>query len=793
MSLFIAWVAFPLVLALLSLGCGLLLESISGVDLPGVLVLPVGFAMIVVAIEFATMTSATASLSSPLVVALAVAGLALSVPWRREAVDGYAAAAAVAVFAAFAAPVVLSGEATLAGYIKLDDTATWLALTDRMLDQGRSLAGLAPSSYFAVLQDDLPQGYPVGSLLPLGAGHALIGQDAAWLFQPYLAFLGSMLALALYSLASSLVRSPTLRFLAAFVAGQPALLYGYALWGGVKEIAAAALLATLTGLLTPLLRARGPVRSAIPLAVTSAAVLGALSLGGIAWLAPILLPALLLIALTHGRAPAVRRTAAYMGFTAVLALPVLATGFVFIGQATGASDLTRKNVLGNLFHPLSKLQFFGIWPTGDFRLSPARLDVTHLLILALVVAAVAGVFFAWQHGAAVLLIYVAGLAIGAALFVAFASPWVSAKALATASSAPLLLGMSGAAAVFERGRRVEAVLLAAAITGGVLWSNALAYHDVTLAPRAQLVELERIGEQFAGQGPTLLNDYSPYGVRHFLRNVDAEGPAERRIRPIPLRNGALVQPGTTADLDEFQLEPLLLYRTIVLRRSATASRPPSIYRLVWAGRYYEVWQRPSPTPSPILEHLSLGSRYQPAATPNCADVQRLAGIAGSGGTLATVERPPVTTVELSPTAYPAGLERDGEDRRVLYLRRRTTLAVEARLPASGRYDVWLGGTFLARLSLSVDGKLLATRRHELNWPGQYTPMGDVALTAGLHRITLSYGGPDLHPGSAGDPPFGAGPVVLGRGTADRPMTYVLASRWRSLCGKRLDWVEALRG
>jgi hypothetical protein len=56
-----------------------------------------------------------------------------------------------AVFAAFAAPVVLSGEATFAGYLKLDDTASWLALTDRVLEHGAGAARLPPSSYEAML------------------------------------------------------------------------------------------------------------------------------------------------------------------------------------------------------------------------------------------------------------------------------------------------------------------------------------------------------------------------------------------------------------------------------------------------------------------------------------------------------------------------------------------------------------------------------------------------------------------------------------------------------------------
>ena len=78
-------------------------------------------------------------------VALAVAGLALGARGRRAAASSrLALLAAAAVFAVYAAPIVLSGEPTIAGFIKLDDTATWLALTDRVMEHGRDLGGLAP-------------------------------------------------------------------------------------------------------------------------------------------------------------------------------------------------------------------------------------------------------------------------------------------------------------------------------------------------------------------------------------------------------------------------------------------------------------------------------------------------------------------------------------------------------------------------------------------------------------------------------------------------------------------------
>src|SRR4051812_15368962 len=161
----IAWLLFPLVLGVLTLGCGLLLQWIARTPLPGALVLPVGLAVIVVVAQLAILTDATAELATPLVVILAVAGIAIARPWRGARVDPWAAATGVAVFAIFAAPVVLSGDATWAGYLKLDDTSTWFSFVDRVMEHGRNVDGLAPSTYRDILNGYFSSGYPLGSFL----------------------------------------------------------------------------------------------------------------------------------------------------------------------------------------------------------------------------------------------------------------------------------------------------------------------------------------------------------------------------------------------------------------------------------------------------------------------------------------------------------------------------------------------------------------------------------------------------------------------------------------------------
>ena len=141
------------------------------------------------------------------------------------------------------------------------------------------------------LKGYLGTGYPVGSFLPFGVAGRLVGEELAWLIQPYMAFAVAMLALAVYGLVSRAIDSHGLRALTAFVAAQSALLYGYVLWGGIKEAVATALIALAAALVPTLLERMTSPRAAIPLAVVTAATIESLSVsGGLLWLAPILAP-----------------------------------------------------------------------------------------------------------------------------------------------------------------------------------------------------------------------------------------------------------------------------------------------------------------------------------------------------------------------------------------------------------------------------------------------------------------------------------------------------------------------
>jgi hypothetical protein len=906
MTLLVCWVAFPLLLGAMAQGCGTLVERAAGRALALGVRIPCGVALMIAVLDLATRSTATAHLAVTAVVAASALGLALAPPWRwhwRRAHTGALAAAGI-VFAAYAAPVVLSGMATWTGYIKLDDTATWLALVDRALSAGRTLAGLPPSTYRDVLSNYLTVGYPLGSFLPLGIGHALLGEDVAWLVNPWMAFLAAVLALALHRIAALCLGAecnPAERDVAepdpaghdaggrrdlgrnrtrgwqpvaiAALAAQPALLYGYYLWGGIKELAGAMLIAAFAVAAPVALSGERRLRALLPAAVVLWALVAAQSPGGLVWAGPGAVLALALWALAavlrrHAAVRPVRATdgpaqpprtasapdrrelrAGLPSLPTLVPMLVVATAGAYLVLRPGGfverfrAVLTGSNELGNLVKPLGVEQVVGIWPTGDFRFAPAALGVAHVLIGVAVLCAVAGFVLALRAGRRELVLYVLCALAGAALVDALAAPWLGAKALASASPAVPLVALTAVALAWEgrgswiggmAGRPGRAargapaasthrrsghafsgprlaggaiVLAAGAVTVGIVWSNVLAYHEANLAPRTQFAELAQIGERIAGQGPTLMTEYQPYGARHFLREAAPEAAAELREREDPLISGELLEKGESADIDQLQLPAVLVYRTLVLQRSPVASRPPSPYRLTFADRFWEVWQRPARLRRTVIWHLPLGDATHPGAIADCATVTRLARRRGVDELLAEpVENPLV--VGLARSSHPAAWAAQGE---ALAPSGAGTARLAVQVLSAGRYTVWLGGSTRGPLSISLDGHLVGSALQEIQESGQYIPFGALTLRPGRYTVALRYGGQQWRPGTGG-PPEAIGPLVLrregqagdeatarqprvppiaGEAVAREPLIALAPGDARSLCRRTLDWVEGV--
>jgi hypothetical protein len=786
--MFAAWIIFPAVVLAVCLGIGLLVEWLTSRRVPGALLAPLGMAALTVVGLATTASSATASWTAPLAALLALAGFITAARRGRSLrPDPWAMLVALAVFCVFAAPVVLSGEATFAGYIKLDDTATWFAITDRLMEHGRSLSGLPPSSYEATLYFNLAGWYPIGAFIPFGVGAKLSGRELAWIFQPYLALLASFTALSLWQLTARMRASAAVRAAAVFLAAQAALIFAYAMWGGIKELATATLLALIAALAPRAIEDDAPaMRSLLPMAFAAAALVGVVSFGAAPWLLGLFGTAALII--VTGRGPGALLASGWR--LAAWLLPLIAIGLVGhpIFPESTKFLLSASTDLGNLAGPISPAHLLGIWPAHDFREELTSPFIGGTLMALVCVAALGGAWSALRERDPGLLVALGGAVVGCALIAIFGSAWVAAKSYAIVSPFALLFAFVGLDALSRLGVRAVAVFAAALLAAGIIWSNALGYGGVSLGPRAQLGELEAIGKRFAGVEPTLMNEYQPYGVRHFLRDMAPEAASELRRRTVELSDGTTLEKGESADIDRFSLAAVLTYRALVLRRSPAASRPPEPYRLAWRGHYYDVWVKPTRAPAPF-DHLALGSEVEPASTPRCADVLRLAREArGVGGSLVAARARRPIALPLGEADRSGGLLPSPVGATYLEPTGAGEFSLQASLPSSGRYEVWLGGSIRPSATLYVDGRRVSSIRQQLSPPGTYLDFGPVQIGRGVHAFSIRLGGADLNPGSAGSDGL-LGPLVIAKADDDPGLTSVPASKARRLCGEAWDWIE----
>ncbi len=114
-AVLLSWIAYPAALAVLCVGCGLLVDRATRRTLPRALLLPAGFAALIVLATLLTVLAATAQLAAPALAVAAVAGFVAGLRggratrWRPTIAWTAPAAAMAIAFAALAAPVVLTG------------------------------------------------------------------------------------------------------------------------------------------------------------------------------------------------------------------------------------------------------------------------------------------------------------------------------------------------------------------------------------------------------------------------------------------------------------------------------------------------------------------------------------------------------------------------------------------------------------------------------------------------------------------------------------------------------------
>jgi len=796
---------YPCVLALLCAGAGLLVDRASGGILPAPLLLTVGAAALIAVSQLTTYAHALAPATPYALAVVAAAGFALG--WgrvralaSRGGLERLRLTVPVLAYALALAPVLLAGRPTFSSFMALSDSAVHMMGADFLMRHGQDYAHLdLRNSYGQFINDYYNTSYPSGADTLFGGSAFLPGLPLIWAFQPFNAFMLAIASGPAWLLARRIGLTGAWAALAALSTVLAALVYGYELVGSVKEITALAMILTLGSLVAAHRRwLVGPAARAIPFALVLAAGVSALGVAFGAWA---LVAVAVLAVLAGGRLLGPRRTPRALLLTAAAGALVVLIAAWPTWRHVSASLQVAQNIAstgnaGNLPTPLRAIQVFGVWLRGSYKLAPAgvALGATHVLIVVTLLAALLGAVHLLRIRSHALAGWLAGMLLAWLAVSTFVTTWASAKTLMLTSPAVVLLAWGGVASLRRAaacGRSpsrsialLAASLLALALAGGTLVSDALQYHSANLAPTARYEELASVSSRFAGDGPTLFTDFDEYAL-YELRDLDVGGPDF--VYP-PAALAALAGGyGRPVELERASPAALLSYPLIVTRRDPSVGRPPFAYRLAWQGAYYQVWRR-RPGAVAAISHLALTG----TAAAQCARIGHLARAASASERLIAAPSPALVRIALARAAHPA---RWGHERRGLVMSRPGQLEATFALPAAGRWDVWVQGQLMPAVAVAVDGRTLALISGQLSGNSlvlDTVPPLPVRLSAGRHSLSVTRRGLSLAPGDGGSAVLDGVFLTSAADNTQRELSTRPAAAWRGLCGRRYDWIELVR-
>jgi hypothetical protein len=765
-----AWLVFPLLLLGVCGGSGLLVRRVSGGAVSGVLLLPVGFALTVAVCTLGTSMTWLAPYAGGLAVVVALVGLVLErsslhVAGRRvSGVVLYPAIAAFVAFAVFAAPVLLTGTPSWTGFGRIVDTAFQMAFAQHLAEAGRSVP-IGNSSFNETILGLTGNGYPGGAQATLGAMAGVIRTDVPWCYQAFQAWAAAMGALALYALLRRAVAQPLMCCVGAAVASQPNILYDYALQGGIKELTTASLILLVAALLVERLPGPRSLRSSLALAPAIAAAVAAFSYGVTPWLG-LLLPAALVLSLLRpgGR----MRTLASWGVLAIatllLAIPSVISSIKLFGDLTTAVNGVVELGLGNLTAPIPEISSAGVWISNDYRFPLlAHASASHVFDALVIALAAIGVLYALRRRLWMVAAFGLATPIALTYWVAHGGPWIELKAYTITATMVLAMAFVGAGSLtsLARNRATIALKIAAwigaiAVTGAVLYGNALTYHYISLAPAARYKQLAEIGERFAGVGPAFYPAFDEY-AEYFLRKEHGYD----LVKPpgLQVRAGAVNLPAGqfayALDLNQLELSFVQRFPLLVITRSSIASRPPANFDLVDQTSEFQAWRRVRPA-SEVVLHLPLSGSPTERTHHFCRGLRASVRRAGAGSSVAYVPAGP--RAELAPTdmTHPRYWRALGTEA----LRAYGAGAIEGsvQLGAGGTYEISMSGSVARPVTLYVDGHRAGSVANQERYPGQFLHFARLSLSAGTHRIRLSRGNAGVSPGSGDGPDTSSGVI-----------------------------------
>jgi hypothetical protein len=353
-----------------------------------------------------------------------------------------------------AIPFATSGRVGILGQgLVNDDMASHLLFTEWV------------STHAGPTPDLIKGGYPLGPHAIVAAAAKVSGASYVEGFAGLTGAIAVLLALSAYG-ALRRVRG-WLRVPGALLAASPYLAAAYLAQGAFKEpllgLALLGFALALPAVLPLWSRGEGSAKAAVPLGVILAGTIYNYSFPGLAWLLGAAVIWMLVIALRErdrarslyaslrlGERLRHARSALLLaiGVTVVCALPELFRLASFSSfEAFNPSGTGPTVGFGNLRQPLNPLEAFGIWPSGEFRITPANSTTPEIAFYLGGLLALAA--FAWGLGRALsrresalpsallaaTLVYLGALALG--------TPYTQAKCLAIAAPVVMLITLRG--------------------------------------------------------------------------------------------------------------------------------------------------------------------------------------------------------------------------------------------------------------------------------------------------------------------------------------------------------------
>ncbi len=794
----VAVIVAPVLIWAVCLCCGLALERVLRVRLSNALLAPLGLCVAFVLIMPGYTAGAGDALAIALLVVVALAGIVFAQGGLLARLNpGWAGAAGLATYVIFMLPVIAYGHWTWSGYDFVNDTAFEMLLANHVKGFGTVLGQLPESSQRQFLVQYLNAGYPLGTQSLLGTFSGMIDTSVAVLYQGYISSLAALAAMALASIGERRLGGwrAALVALAAICAN---LTYQYALQGGIKEIGLLATVCIAVALACAAISLERPYAGGVLVAVAAAAALATYNAVAIPYMGALALFLAVSVALTRRTWPRPRwipPAAAAGALAAVLAIPSLTTLRTFFNVAQTGQGTTGLGAiqLGQLARKLPLSQLSGVWLSGEYRVPIAdgsRATLTALATVVILLLVLAGVLWAlWRREAGMLLM--AGV-MGLVMLIVFprSSPYAQGKLLAIAGPAVVFVALAFLAGA--RGRLAPpALVLAGLLALAIFASDALSYAHDRIAPTQRMEAIAQVGDHFSGQGLVLWNEFEEY-AKFFARAARISSPFEA-ITPeqVQLRKPSDFY-GHYFDLDEEQLAFVESYPIIVTRRSPAASRPPANYRLVYQNKYYLGWRRVS-APQ-VLRHLPEQQLYYPSETVTCPALAPIVAGAPAGTELAVATTPELAVFNPTSDAHrsgnwPADIAQAGAVSTTNPGSAQGVLSVRG----GSRYAVWVQGDFPRKMYVQVDGRTVGWVAGS-DTPDQWQQAASLRLTPGQHRVRVYEDAGHRHFGPGewpkGDPGT-LGAVALQQQAPEHLRTLATAD-WRTLCGKRADWVELVR-